>query len=229
MPTMTQVTESTVNSSLTSPSPPTITQLQQLDEKHQKHTKQLMESQKDQFAAVLAKQEEQTAKMIEQFQATMKDMMSTMFSQMMEMVTTILKNTQQPHLDRPTGRRDQAEIMPPQYPTTQYDNPIVENPGQPQGAQTRHHNQRPSHPRRPGGRGGGCGAEVGGLQNQPRGILRQTQAIREQDTNYKDETYWENTAEREYAGDTRTYFREGPINTIQAQSGGYQSTVASMG
>ena len=229
MPTMTQVTESTVNSSLTSPSPPTITQLQQLDEKHQKHTKQLMESQKDQFAAVLAKQEEQTAKMIEQFQATMKDMMSTMFSQMMEMVTTILKNTHQPHLDRPTGRRDQAEIMPPQYPTTQYDNPIVENPGQPQGAQTRHHNQRPSHPRRPGGRGGGCGAEVGGLQNQPRGILRQTQAIREQDTNYKDETYWENTAEREYAGETRTYFREGPINTIQAQSGGYQSTVASMG
>ena len=51
---------------------------------------------------------------------------------------------------------------------------------------------------------------------------------RAQDTTYKDENYWENPEEKEYAED-RTYYREGSNHTIQAQSGGYQSTVASRG
>ena len=227
---LTQVTESTVSSSLTNTSNNQAKMITQMTETQQSHTKELLDNQKLQFDIIMAKQDRQITNMVDQFQNAMKDMMATMIKQIMEMMANIIQQRQVPQAppQRPTSHA--ADQTP--YSTTNYPN----NPPPEHSFSTHARNlhQKINNFRQPlgrtGGRGGGRGPprEEASVQrrNPPKSILQQ-QDHNAPEINYDDENFWEPPYDPNYESHAGNYDQE--TNNRSETPGGYPSTVAPLG
>ena len=229
LPGVTQATESTVSSSLTTPTPPINTMIQQITDNQHTHTDKLLSDQKTQFNNLLAKQEQQTNKMVEQFQTAMKEMMSMMMKQMMDMMATILKQQQWPQQENQLRYSNPPEPQKQQDFTEYHSTPTH---GHMLSTPARLIHQK-IHNFRTGTRGGGRGigrdpGQEGPPQRRPlqqTGILRHPKDRTIQDQFYDDENQWDQTYEPGPEGALVRYHDTDNGNKSK-DLGGYQSTVA---
>ena len=221
VPDLTQVTGSTVSSTLTTQPPPIAQLIKEMADQQRRQTDKLMTQQQQQLENMMKNQQQQNTLIFEKVQTTMKDMMEAMFKQMIEVVKTII-----PALIQTPSINPMQEQSTSRIPTNQYNH--FGYPPQPNlGPPVRTIQQRLSSFRRPGGRSGGRGNSSKERHHHTRddGKPHLSHPADGSRLGIQDENYWEENFDPRYSEDTIN-FQTGESNTLKDQTGGYPSTVA---